>query len=259
MQAEKKGGRLKTGLEAKKDGRFKKGWEAKKEWERGSQPKQGVAGQKGGGNLGGIGRQKRGWRWWWVGGRIVEWEARKVGWEAGRLKREGGQKIVGDLEVVGGCKRLEARRDLGLKEGEREAQKVAQDGSWWDTEMSGRPVEGGRLKKSGRPKKSGRLGGQGSVGVGRGALREGSERCLFPMSPVLWQGMSVICAKTRGYKLEKRKNPSHVRMNLNTHLQHLKPMKENIALNQDPAITMWLLSPGRSKQKHRGARQERYL
>lgn len=41
-------------------------------------------------------------------------------------------------------------------------------------------------------------------------------------------------------------------MNLNTHPQYVKPMKENITLNQDPAIIMWLLSPVTSSKSRKG-------
>lgn len=42
-------------------------------------------------------------------------------------------------------------------------------------------------------------------------------------------------------------------MNLNSHLQHPKPVKESIPLDRDPATARRLLSPGDIKQKQRGA------
>lgn len=42
-------------------------------------------------------------------------------------------------------------------------------------------------------------------------------------------------------------------MNLNSHLQHPKPVKESITLDQDPATATMLLSPSDTKQNWRGA------
>lgn len=51
---------------------------------------------------------------------------------------------------MGAAKELEARRGLGPKEGEWEAQK------WGRLEGSGRPAKGGRMTKTRRPRRSGR-------------------------------------------------------------------------------------------------------
>lgn len=113
-------------------------------------------------------------------------------------------------------------------------------------EGTGRRLDGVVLKKTRKPRRSGRRTEVSS--------KKAPSAISSQQLPVLQQGISVIHAKTGGYKSEKkRKNPNDVRMNLNSHLQHPKPVKESITLDQDPAPTRRLLSPGDIKQTRRGA------